>query len=356
MAAIASCSTHRILCGMPLQRYLATLFLSLTIAILVLSQGPVFAQGHWETTLSNPSIPFTRPEKPYVVLKRAGVEAVIVDNSAVDDDVLKGHKAGYSGVALLRREGHPKNLFVSNFAGLNFEHILSGVSPHGSKEMFEPRRHPMELRVINKNAVELCQTPTFLHALESCQRYELLADGTIQLTIEVAPRERSFPNNYINLFWASYIEQPGSSDIYFRGVPTGNPGAKPKWIRASSPSHGVLSTHPSEGDHRDFPHDEPFELTLVFNLSNYRYSEPWYFGVSQGMAYVQMFRPKDQVRFSQSPSGGGDGNPAWDFQFFVEGVEVNKVYQFVMRAAYLPYESESQVEKATRANRAELAH
>lgn len=317
-----------------------------------------FAAGaeRWETTLSNPSIPFTRPAKPYVVLKRAGVEAVIVDNSAVDDEVLQDHRAGYSGLALLRREGHPRNLFVNQYAGLNFEHILSGVTPQGSREQFEPRRHPMELRSIGEHVVELCQTPTFMHSLESCQRFELLADGTVQLTIEVAARQASFPNGYINLFWASYIQQPESLDIHFRGVPAAaNPRPKPGWIQAATPSHGVLSTHPSVNDQREFKHDDPFPLTLVFNLSNYRYTEPWYFGVSHGMAFVQMFRPKDRVRFTQSPSGGGAGNPAWDFQYFVENPEVNRVYRFVMRAAYLPYSSDSRIEKATRKNRAALA-
>lgn len=325
------------------------------LCVLAISCSAIGAE-RWETTLSNPSIRYTRPAKPYVVLKRAGIEAVIVDNSAVDDEVLKDHKAGYSGLALLRREGQARNLFVDNYAGLNFEHILSGVSPRESREQFEPRRHPMELRSIHAHAVELCQTPTFLHALESCQRYELLADGTIQLTIEAAARNPSFPNGYINLFWASYIQQPESLDIHFRGVPAGaDRGAKPSWIQAATPSHGVLSTHPAVADARVFPHDDPFPLTLVFNLSNYRYTEPWYFGVSHGMAFAQMFRPKDRVRFTQSPSGGGTGNPAWDFQYFVENVEVNRVYQFVMRATYLPYISEAQMEKATRKNRAALA-
>lgn len=341
---------------MPPYPAVATFLVLLAFAASALGAERRETTERWETTLSNPSIRFTRPAKPYVVLKRAGVEAVIVDNSAVDDDVLKDHRAGYSGLALLRREGHPRNLFVDNYAGLNFEHILSGVAPQGSKEQFEPRRHPMELRSINAHAVELCQTPTFLHALESCQRYELLADGTIQLTIEVAARERSFPNGYINLFWASYIQQPESLDIHFRGVPAGaNSGTKPEWIESATPSHGVLSTHPSASDRRVFKHDEPFPLTLVFSLSNHRFTEPWYFGVSHGMAFAQMFRPKDRVRFTQSPSGGGNGNPAWDFQYFVENAEVNRVYQFVMRAAYLPYESDSQIEKATRKNRAALA-
>jgi hypothetical protein len=53
------------------------------------------------------------------------------------------------------------------------------------------------------------------------------------------------------------------------------------------------------------------------------------------------------ARFSQSPSGGGTGNPAWDFQCLIPGYEVGKRYQLVMRAMYLPYESPGQIEKVS---------
>lgn len=315
--------------------------------------------------MGNPAIRYTRPEKPYALLKRGAIEAVVVDNSAVDDTVLSDHRAGYSGIALLRHARRRENLFVPAYAGLNFEHILDGTAHSDRSIQFEPRNHPMELRLINRHTVELYQPPTFHHALESCQRYELLSDGTIELTIEVIARRPSFRNGYINLFWASYINQPESLDIHFRGVPAAghvevlpdaNQGsAQPAWIRGITPAHGELSTHISTSDTRRFPHDEPFPLTLVHSLSNHRYTESWYFGVSHGMAFVQMFRPGDQVRITQSPSGGGKRNPAWDFQYFIPAYEPGRLYRFVMRAAYLPYESHEQIEKATRKHRAALA-
>jgi hypothetical protein len=292
-------------------------------------------------------------EKPYVVLERAGVRAVIVNNQAVNDEILPGHHEGYSGVASLTRRGQDRNLFVPIYAGLNFEHIHDGtVQPR--EILFEPRQAPMEIGRAGEYMAELHQPPTPHWQLESWLRYEMLEDGTIEMTLECVPRAKTFKNGYIGLFFASYIHQPESLDILFLGNAANDTGSKARWIRGVTPEHGVHPTHLALDDRRDFPHDAQFPLTLVFNLSDYRYKEPWYYGVSHNMAFVQMFRPQDQVRLSQSPSGGGDGNPAWDFQWFIPQYEVGKRYRFIMRAMYVPFESSEQIAMASAEHRATL--
>jgi hypothetical protein len=292
-------------------------------------------------------------DKPYVILERADVRAVIVNNQAVDDAVLPGHRAGYSGVASLTHRRQSRNLFVPSYAGLNYEHIHDGtVQPR--EILFEPRQAPMEIRQLDAYAAELHQMPTPHWQLESWLRYTLLKDGAIEMALECVPRARTFQNRYIGLFFASYIHQPESPDIHFRGRPAGDPASETRWIRGVTPEHGVRPTHLALDDQRDFPHDAQFPLSLVFNLSDWRYSEPWYYGVCRGLAFVQMFRPQDRVRLSQSPSGGGDGNPAWDFQWFIPQYEVGTRYRFVMRALYLPFESTEQVGKAAAEHRAIL--
>jgi len=294
-------------------------------------------------------------EKPYVVLERGDVRAVIANNDAVDDEVLAGHRAGYSGLASLTGRGRDENLFVPFYAGLNFEHIHDGTA-QPRDILFEPRRAPMKMRQIDTHTAELHQPPTPHWQLESRLRYEMLADGAIEMTLECVPHGRTFKNDYIGLFFASYIHQPESLDIHFPGHPAGDTRGEPKWIRGVTPAHGTRPTHLSVDDNRRFPHDAEFPLTLVFNRSNHRYREPWYYGVSGPMALVLIFRPQDQVRFSQSPSGGGNGNPAWDFQWFVPRYKVGRRYRFVMRAMYVPFKSPEQIVEATAVHRTALGH
>ena len=291
--------------------------------------------------------------KPYVVLERGDVRIVVVNNEAVDDEVLPGHRAGYSGVASLTHRRRNENLFVPPYAGLNFEHIHDGtIQPRDI--LFEPRLAPLEIRRMSEYAVELHQPPTPHWKLESRLRYELLDDGVIEMSLECIPRARTFKHDYIGLFFASYIHQPESLDIHFLGQPADAMRSEPEWIRGVTPAHGTLATHLDVEDRRDFPHDPDFPLTLVFNRSNFRYREPWYYGVSHGMAFVQMFRPGDEVRFSQSPSGGGAGNPAWDFQWLIPQYQVGKRYRFVMRAMYVPFQSREQLIELTAPHRAAL--
>jgi hypothetical protein len=315
-----------------------------------LDKHPLAAPG--VTSLTEPTVSFRVADEHYVALERGDVRAIIVDNAALDLPALPGHRAGYNGVASLTHRQRPVNLFVPTVAGLNFEHIHDGTTV-GLKEKFEPRKSPMQLRVVDAHTVEVYQPPTDHWKLESCGRYQLLEDGAIEYTFECIPRAGGYRHGYIGLFWASYIHQPESGAIFFRGHGRDEP--KPgRWIQAVSPAHGIDSTHPPIGL-ANLPYVDPdFPLTLVNHPSRYVYTEPWYFGVSHGMAFVQMFRARDRIWLAQSPSGGGAGNPAWDFQWFIHDYQVDEAYGVVMRAAYLSYESHEQIERETRHHRQAL--
>ena len=149
------------------------------------------------TSLSDPTIRFTPSSKPYVVLRGGSLRAVVVDNQAVDDAVLPGHPAGYSGLGALRHDDQARNLFVPADAGLNLEHILD-VTPQEQKILFEPRKVPMQLRVIDERTAKLYQPPTPHYQVETCQRFQLLENGIIELTFECVPRSPTWQNGCLH--------------------------------------------------------------------------------------------------------------------------------------------------------------
>ncbi len=320
------------------------------------NRHPLAAPG--VTSLTQPSVRFRVAKSHIATLQRGPVTAIIVDNAAVNVAELPGHRAGYSGLASLTHADDPQrrdpsaNLFVSPYAGINFEHIHDGTR-EGLREKFEPRKFPMELRIIDEHTVELYQRPTGNWQLESCGRYAMLEDGVIEYTFECIPRAGGYHHDYIGLFWASYIQSPSDLSIYFRGRRRGST-SEATWIQATTPEHGVRSTHAPQRFPDLVAVDDDFPLTLVNHPSDFVYVEPWYYGVSHGMALVQMFRQKDRIWFAQSPSGGGQGNPAWDFQWFIENYAVGEAYGFQMRVAYLPFENRRQLERATSEHRRAL--
>lgn len=305
------------------------------------------------TSLTQRATKFTVPARHHVVLKRGPVTAIIVDNHAVDVPELPGHRAGYNGLASLAHERDGRNVFVPALAGLNLEHIHDGTMTVAA-ERFEPRKAPMQLRVIDAFTVELHQPPTPTFQLESCGRFHLLEDGTVEYTFECIPRADTFRGGFIGVFWASYLAAPEDKAIHFLGREAATYDGAGRWLRTLSPAHGTASTHPPADERRVIPFDRDFPLTLANHRSSHVHTEPWYFGVTRGLALVQMFRAVDRIWFAQSPTGGGGINPAWDFQWFVTDWKVGEPRGFVMRVALTPYESHAQLEAVTRPHRLAL--
>jgi len=304
------------------------------------------------TSLTNNTVRYQLIDENYIQLTRGDISVIVVDNRAVDIPELPNHRAGYNGIASLKHTQQRKNVFVPTISGLNFEHIHDGTRG-GLTEKFEARNFPMQLRKINEFTVELYQAPTGNWKLESCGRYSLLSDGTIEYTFECIPRANAYSKGYIGLFWASYIDKPNDKAIHFKGHRKDTDKSS-RWIKATTPSHGVESTHQPSNTQNPIEVELDFPLTLVGNLSNYEYLESWYYGVSDQMALAFMFRQKDNIWFTQSPSGGGKGNPAWDFQWFIRDVTIGKTYGFTMRAGYLPFIGRKSLEKKTQHNRTAL--
>jgi hypothetical protein len=266
-------------------------------------------------------------------LETSKLRAVIADNEAYGAK----HRAGYNGVAeLCLRPGEQTNLFVPNYAGLNLEHVFSGDATSFGWNIFEPRRAPMRLVQHSRRRVELRQEGTEHWPLRSRLIYELKGDA-VDFTFCGTPLADAWKKHgYIGLFFASYIQSPEDLAIQFIGRSRpGRGDMTARWIKHLPEKHGVAANHRPAGSTWDPPLDPGFNMDLVAGISDLEYLYPFYFGRSGDNVFVLMFerqRPGGELRFAQSPSGGGKGNPAWDFVYFRRDYAVHREFSFRVRA------------------------
>ncbi|HET9487000.1 MAG TPA: hypothetical protein VFO54_06185, partial [Chryseosolibacter sp.] len=237
-----------------------------------------------------------------LTIEGGNLKGVFVDNS----EMTPVHRAGYNGIAQLYHAQQDSGIFVPAFAGFNLEHIFGGDSLN---QLFEPRVNPMTLYRKTSSEVVLYQPPTPLSGVESLTSFKVVEPHYIDITFEcIFHNEEFFRHDYAGLFWASYIQKPDDKKIYFRGVPENQLSKSSEWIAAWSEEHGVKSTHKSVNDRQEFFFSEDFNARLASHFSDYRYTDPFFFGRYKNMVLAFLFDGKEIIRFSQSPTGGGDVN------------------------------------------------
>ena len=193
----------------------------------------------------------------------------------------------------------------------------------------------MKLKRISKTSVELYQAETPLSHVESWTSFKMVAPHYIDVNFRcIIKSDEFFKHNYAGIFWASYINAPQDKKIYFLGKEKEN--HEEKWIGAFSSKHGISSTHIGIADDYKLFAAPGFNVTLASNYSSYLFSEPFYYGRFDNMVFAYLFsEPNDgMIRFSQSPTGGGPQNPAWDFHFIIPNFIVGKLYSFNVRLIY----------------------
>jgi len=265
--------------------------------------------------------------EPHITLSAGDLTATFSDNTAFGE-----HSDRYNGIASLSHTKENGPLFVPAYAGFNIEHVFGGDS---LIQLFEPRLHPMELFRKSATEVVLYQSATPLSETESVTTFKLVPPHYID--IEFTCRfisTKFFKHGYAGIFWASYINEPTDKSIYFFGKKLSE---SPSWIAAYSPEHGTVSTHRSVTDTTNFFFAPDFNATLASHFSDYRFIQPYYYGRFRDMAFAYLFGGGTLIRFSQSPTGGGEKNPAWDFQFIIPDPQPDKPYSFKCRLVYKPF-------------------
>ncbi|MDD4108751.1 MAG: hypothetical protein PHH93_08535 [Prolixibacteraceae bacterium] len=272
-----------------------------------------------------------------ISLEAGDLKAVFVDNS----EIPPGHRAGYNGITELYHSLQDSSIFVPAIAGFNLEHIFSGDS---LVQFFEPRVNPMTLYKKDSKTVLLHQKTTPVSGVETLTEFELVDPHYIDVTFHCIIHDVDyFMHGYAGFFWASYINAPPDRNIYFKGVAEGSEGEG--WVSAFSEVHGQESTHLKTDENYETFFAPDFRIVLANNYSGHRYTMPFYYGRFHNMALAFLFDSSEIIRFTQSPTGGGKINPAWDFQYIIPDPEVEKEYSYRARLIYKPFISEKDIEE-----------
>jgi hypothetical protein len=264
-----------------------------------------------------------------ITLSAGNLTATFADNEAYGPV----HKQRYNGISELLHRDAAENLFVPTVAGFNLEHLFGGDF---LEELFEPRLHPMVLSQVDERTVRLHQSATPISRVESEHVFRMAPPNCIDVTVTFIFHDLAFfKHGYAGAFWASYINAPENRCQYFWGTTPGNPA--PHWVESFSEKHGERSSHVFVREAFEPFFAENFNATLANHFSGNKFAEPFYFGLSGKMVYAIFFDRTEGLRFSQSPTGGGNTNPAWDHYFVVQNPEVGKHYGYRARVLYKPF-------------------
>ncbi len=308
-------------------------------------QSPVISGNEWapKNTI------FKSGSQDTLHLHSDELKLVVVNNESYGIESDRNyHRAGYNGISeLYLRNGGEENFFRPDVSGLNFEFIFSGDSTSYGADLFEPRRAPMQLERLASNKVQLIQPRTDFWPLHSTITFEL-SGNRVDMIYEGIPLENAWDKHgYMGLFFASYIFRPQQKGIHFigrsRSDPDGDPG---RWIYHLPPRHGEEANHRPAGSNWDPEFDEGFPVSLASGISDLEYIYPFYYGVSGDHVLIMMFEKTDEnaeMRFAQSPTGGGPENPAWDFLFYNKNPVQGEKFSFRLAMVVKKFEGKEDV-------------
>lgn len=263
--------------------------------------------------------------------------AVIGDNQAHE-----GQRAGYNGVqSLVSAHAPNESLFVPGIAGINLEHLLDGRDLPDRESYFEPRRHPMEVEKVDPQSVMLHQSATPTMGVQSLATFSLRVPYYIDIDLRLVLRRDTLRHDYLLAFYASYINAPEDRAMHFLGRPREEPVGE-AWLELNTPAHNTDSTVCHVDIEPELENEMSFD-TLAYSYSDLAYIRPFFYGRWRNMVFALMFEAGHDVRFTHSPTGGGDGNPAWDFQWVLHEPQVDEEHHLRARALFKPWENERDI-------------
>jgi hypothetical protein len=169
----------------------------------------------------------------------------------------------------------------------------------------------------------------------------------VDLEFRCTPRRRVFNRDTLGVFWASYLLRPEDNALHF--LAPGGPRKAPTRVRFASPRHGQESSVRGPADTYTLLVADEQRDKLFATVAPVRWARPYFYGRWRDQVVLMIFRCRHLLRFAMSPSGGGQGNPAWDFQFLAPEMAPGREYSLRARLVVDRWQGEEWVDRtATR--------
>ncbi|WP_168566023.1 hypothetical protein [Crateriforma spongiae] len=135
-------------------------------------------------------------------MENSSFEGVLHDNLSNED------RQG-SGLNPLFLKSFPtSNLFRDDAVGLNFEHIFNGAKEQDDISMFTPRRDPCHVKQLDESRFRIHWPAAGSQwGLGAQMIYDLSNEGQIDLTFECTPTRDLFPQGFVAMMRASYMNR-----------------------------------------------------------------------------------------------------------------------------------------------------
>lgn len=270
-----------------------------------------------------------------------------------------------SGLNPLILKSYPgANLYRDDAVGVNFEHIFNGAKDQRSISGFTPRQDPCLLSLVGENQYEIYwPSETSKWEMEARMHYDLSKEGQVDLVFECTPRSDIYPQGFVAMMWASYMNRTYDRRIHFWGTD----GDRTGWVAFGENSDEDLGFRVVEGfefgavSHVAAATLQQEEGVKDLNLieRDKKFITPFYYGIVDGdhdletksdkLLYLVLFDQTDAIRFALwnlfvNENGDADTHsPAWDWQYVIRDPVVGQRYGYRARVVVKPFEGTKQI-------------
>lgn len=235
--------------------------------------------------------------------------------------------------------------FARDETGINFEHIISGVS--GAPNSFTPRAGPFDPTVEPDGSITLTRLAADEYwRVGSTLSFHAAPPHAIDFEFRATVEDASLfgPGRVAMFFFASYMRGVLDPELHFRGIPA--PEASEDWV--SSRAHLFPADSYVPLGSLGFA-TQPGDSALAASVESEawpRIARPFFYGrASGGMVYALMFdrlsTPDDELRFAvmRWRLAEGDPDPAWDFGYVARNLADGARVGFRGRLVWKPFVS-----------------